>query len=432
MVRAVRKVVRAAMAPGLSRGLLPLPHFGDCTQDGQPESQPHEAIAVAGGPQPGAADGVRPLGEAGPARVAVVDEDRGCLGVRVQRGGEAADVPPVAGRDQRAAGRSPRARPRAGPRARRRSRPRPVPAPRGETVNQTATVRSWRGGRSSGRVSITSPSGQPPPLVGDHLVGHVDLAEEQADRAGVHVRPYAEHRERRDVAGVGRPVRLLGVHQWRTSRPGRGRPPRRRRPGAGRPRRGAPGRGTTPASTVPSSRPVADSTTETGAPPVPRRSTSGRPSPVQYQPDWALAQRSGGDQRVEHGPHGVAAEQRQVGRGQRRLGRGAAQLRAEHVRVGRVQHGRLDRPAEQRLGVVDQVGVQRVVAGHQHAERLPAGPPGPPGLLPQRRQGARVAAAAPRRARPGRRRVRARWWRPGRAGRRRAGARSSARRSSRR
>jgi hypothetical protein len=38
------------------------------------------------------------------------------------------------------------------------------------------------------------------------------------------------------------------------------------------------------ASTVPSSRPVADSTTETGAPPVPRRSTSGRPVCVQYQP----------------------------------------------------------------------------------------------------------------------------------------------------
>ena len=39
-----------------------------------------------------------------------------------------------------------------------------------------------------------------------------------------------------------------------------------------------------PGSTLPSSRPVADSTTHTGPPPVPRRSTSGRARSVQYQP----------------------------------------------------------------------------------------------------------------------------------------------------
>ena len=71
----------------------------------------------------------------------------------------------------------------------------------------------------------------------------------------------------------------------------------------------------------------------------------------------------------------------------------AAQARcgAEHVRVGRVEHRRLDRRAEQRLRVVHQVGVQRVVAGHQHRERLLAGPPGAARLLPERGPGAREA-----------------------------------------
>ena len=33
------------MAPGLSSGLFWLPHFGDCTHDGQPSVQAHDAIA---------------------------------------------------------------------------------------------------------------------------------------------------------------------------------------------------------------------------------------------------------------------------------------------------------------------------------------------------------------------------------------------------
>ena len=44
---------------------------------------------------------VAALGEAGAAGVAVVDEDREPAGVRVQGGGDAADVPAVAGREQR-------------------------------------------------------------------------------------------------------------------------------------------------------------------------------------------------------------------------------------------------------------------------------------------------------------------------------------------
>jgi secretion/DNA translocation related TadE-like protein len=37
---------RAATAPALSRGSLPLPHLGDWTHEGQPVSQAHSAIAV--------------------------------------------------------------------------------------------------------------------------------------------------------------------------------------------------------------------------------------------------------------------------------------------------------------------------------------------------------------------------------------------------
>ena len=66
-------------------------------------------------------------------------------------------------------------------------------------------------------------------------------------------------------------------------------------------------------------------------------------------------------------------------------------MRPEHVGVVRVEDGGLDRCAEQRLGVVDQVGVERVVAGDQHAEGVLAAAPGPADLLPQRRAGAREA-----------------------------------------
>ncbi len=42
--------------------------------------------------------------------------------------------------------------------------------------------------------------------------------------------------------------------------------------------------------------------------------------------------------------------------------------------------------------MVDQVGVQGVVAGHEHAERVAAGPPGAAELLPQRGSGAGESA----------------------------------------
>src|SRR6478735_5073629 len=56
---------------------------------------------VAGGGEPGARRAEAALGEAGSARVAVVDEDGELAGVRMDRGRHTADVPAVAGREER-------------------------------------------------------------------------------------------------------------------------------------------------------------------------------------------------------------------------------------------------------------------------------------------------------------------------------------------
>ena len=74
----------------------------------------------------------------------------------------------------------------------------------------------------------------------------------------------------------------------------------------------------------------------------------------------------------------------------------AAQARCgpEDVRVGRIGDGRLHRAAEHRLGMVHQVGVQRVVPGDEHHQRPPSGVRAaarPPGLLPHRGQRAGIA-----------------------------------------
>ena len=107
--------------------------------------------------QPGDGGCVAALGEAGPAGVPVVDEDRHPAGV--ERGARWRLRRCPSGRRWRtaAAGRWRRARRRA---PRRGRRPRPAPArssPASSTVHQTARVRSWRGGRSSGSSPSTSP-----------------------------------------------------------------------------------------------------------------------------------------------------------------------------------------------------------------------------------------------------------------------------------
>lgn len=70
---------------------------------------------------------------------------------------------------------------------------------------------------------------------------------------------------------------------------------------------------------------------------------------------------------------------------------GGAQMGGEDVRIVRIQDGRLHGLLEQRLGMVDEEGVQRVVAGHQDGQGALAGAPGAARLLPQRRSGTGVA-----------------------------------------
>src|SRR5450759_4758695 len=74
-------------------------------------------------------------------------------------------------------------------------------------------------------------------------------------------------------------------------------------------------------------------------------------------------------------------EQCQVSLSQRQFRRGRAQVRGQHVRVTWVKHGRFHGAAQQRLGMVDQVRVQRVIARDQHGHRAPAIPPGAVAVL---------------------------------------------------
>ena len=124
------------------------------------------------------------------------------------------------------------------------------------------------------------------------------------------------------------------------------------------------------------------------------------PATVGPEPPRGPAPQQPGLGQPVDGLAGGRAEQRQVGLGQRRLLGGRAQVRPEDVVVGGVEDAGLDRPAQQHLGVVDEVGVQRVVAGHHHAERVLPAATGPADLLPQLRRGSRGSRpSAPRRGR---------------------------------
>ena len=120
-------------------------------------------------------------------------------------------------------------------------------------------------------------------------------------------------------------------------------------------------------------------------------STSGRPPAGPVPAGRAAAELPGGDELVELRLGAPGPPKSARSSAQRQLRRGAAQLRAEHVGVGRVGDRRLDRPAEDRARVVGEVVVQRVVAGDEDDQRLLLRAPGAAGLLPQRRQRARVA-----------------------------------------
>ena len=102
---------------------------------------------------------------------------------------------------------------------------------------------------------------------------------------------------------------------------------------------------------------------------------------------WTPAQQAALGERVDGRPR-TGPEHGQVLHGERRLGSGGAQVRAQDVGVVGVEDVGLDRLPEQGLGVVDQIGVQRVVARHHHPERVAGAAPGPADLLPQGRAGA--------------------------------------------
>ena len=177
-----RTTSRTRTAPALSSGSLPLPHLGDCTQDGQPLSHSQLATVARVACSQRRSTREAALAEAGAARVAVVDEDRRRPGVGVQRGREAAEVPAVAGRQQR----------EDADRGVLRGVQRPGqldlvdlgPLHRPVVERQPDRPRpQLPGGQVEGELGQHLAGAQPPPLVGHHLVGHVDDAGVRRDRA---------------------------------------------------------------------------------------------------------------------------------------------------------------------------------------------------------------------------------------------------------
>ncbi|SLD32544.1 Uncharacterised protein [Mycobacteroides abscessus subsp. massiliense] len=59
------------------------------------------------------------------------------------------------------------------------------------------------------------------------------------------------------------------------------------------------------------------------------------------------------------------------------------QVRAQHMWISGVDHHRFDRFVQQGFWMVYQVGVQGIVACHQHHQRALSTTPGAPGLLPE-------------------------------------------------
>ena len=76
---------------------------------------------------------------------------------------------------------------------------------------------------------------------------------------------------------------------------------------------------------------------------------------------------------------------------QRHFSCSAAQMRLADVRVRGIDHRGFRRLVEEVVGVVHEVLVERIVLGDEHREGVGVAPPGPPGLLPHRGAGARVA-----------------------------------------
>ena len=221
-------------------------------------------------------------------------------------------------------------------------------------------------------------------------MGDVDLAEAEPARAPVAALALGDDADVGDLAGGGGVVGVGRARSRRRGRRGRATRPARCRPGARRPRPRGRWRGRSTASTCRSpgrsrSRPAA-----TGLPPAERMSvrSAARRRSVQNQPRGRRRSR----------PSSTSASSSAArGRAEQRAGRrrsAASSWAAAHrwgpstCGLAGVEDGRLDRLAEQRLGMGDQVGVQRVVARHQDRRARPVAAAGPADLLPHRGAGA--------------------------------------------
>ena len=149
--------VEQATAPALSSGSLPLPHFGDCTHDGQPSrTRRTRSLRVAS-----ATRRSRPaaLGEPGAARVPVVARRRSGAPVS---GCSAVETPPMSQRSHVANKRQqPDRGVLGGVRGAGQRRPAPISAAREPVVGDRPPHRPGpqlsRTGRSSGSSPSTSP-----------------------------------------------------------------------------------------------------------------------------------------------------------------------------------------------------------------------------------------------------------------------------------
>ena len=173
-----------------------------------------------------------------------------------------------------------------------------------------------------------------------------------------------------------------------------------------------------PPSTVPSRRPVPASMIDTGSPAAAADVDVGTTTAGPVPAGRTAAELAGGHEFVELRLRHRTAERLEVLRAERQLRRGAAQLRAQHVRVARVGDGRLDRSAEHRPR---DGGPGSGPAGRRARRTRPATPSAPARPV---RPAARATRACPGNRRGRRRRVRrcrcrapARWWWPRPAGR---------------
>src|SRR5213076_505645 len=83
---------------------------------------------------------------------------------------------------------------------------------------------------------------------------------------------------------------------------------------------------------------------------------AGSIAPCPEPAGWPAAEQTVPDEIVDDARR-LWPEQTEVGIGQRKLRGGCAQVWGEHVRVVRVEHRRLDRLAEHRVGMMHDVGV---------------------------------------------------------------------------